>query len=97
MAFNAHTGMANSIREVLRTSPEPMSCYQIALALGKKQEKVKVAISQLIAVTGSIVASKGPRGVVYSIYKPPEREKEAGNRAGRIEIGRGSFWGAGLV
>lgn len=88
-----NNGMAQSIRDVLKTSPEPMSCYQIALALGAKQEKVKHALSQMIVVSGGVVATKGVRGVVYGLYKTPEREKTKGNVAGKI-IYPGYVYGA---
>lgn len=91
-ACRNHTGVAQAIREALRQAKEPMSCDRIASAIGRKPEKVKAAIATLIAVTGTIVSSRGPHGVVYSLYQPPQRaEIEKPNIAGPKVI-RGYLW-----
>lgn len=79
----AHNGTARIVREVLATATEPLSCDRIAQITGLKPAKVKISLSQMITVSGGIVASRGRNGIVYSLYRVPER---TGTVAGRITI-----------
>lgn len=82
----AHDGTTQAVRDVLRRATEPLSCDRIAQLAGLKPEKVKGALAMLITVTGGVVSSKGPRGILYTPYRPPERTETSRQIAGRITI-----------
>jgi len=99
MKCKTHNGTAQLIREELKRSAEPMSVYRLFLATGKTTKQVKHAIGQMV-VSGGVVSGPGPKGIVYSLYKPVERvprQPQQGNRAAPITIGRGARWYSGLV
>ena len=93
-----HTGAARSVREVLAMSKEPMSVERLSMATGLRRERIKSALSQMVAITGAVIPVRTPSGIAYTLFKaaqeaPTTTPKHNGHKAGRITIGRGSVWG----
>lgn len=103
MRNRKHNGTARRIRRELAESREPMSASAIAFATGIPIEYVRRSIQDMVSVTGGVVATRGEKGVTrYTLYQAPPAETQpvAGEEfrlAGKITIGRGSKWGAGLA
>jgi len=68
-----HNGTAQLIREALRqANGEPMSVYKLFLATGKSTKQIKHAVGQMV-MHGGVVSLPGPKGIVYSLWKPVAR------------------------
>ena len=98
-AGHANAGLSQRIREALAEGP--MTSQQIADDLGVPWVAVKHQLSTLTKITGGVVASGPHSRRVYALFRgaaaAPVDPERPFRRAARIEVGRGSFWGAGLV
>lgn len=89
------TGLTERIREVLRSGP--MTAEQIAHRLRVSRATVQPLMRALSKASG-IYRVGGDRrsGFIYSITPVAKPQSENPRIAGRITIGRGARWGAGI-
>ena len=92
-----HTGagLADLIRAALKTGP--LSVKQIARRVGRTESAVRDALRTLMYVTGGVYGVGSKHARCYQLNDPSVTNYDRPHVAGRITVGRGSRWGAGLV
>lgn len=74
------------------------TAYALVYELGISRARISSALGQLITAGKVMRANKG-NPAKYCLYRPPKVKKPEGEFAvaGKITIGRGAVWGAGLA
>lgn len=91
-------GLTQMIRQELKAGP--LTINQLSERLGKHRDRVANAVGQLCGITGGVYSRGSGRERTYALFEQrplAETPEGSSKHAGRITIGRGFFWGAGLV
>lgn len=97
-----HTGASARVREALERVGKPQTINRLAELTGLKPQQAKRAVCVGITNGGIVRVRSSNGGLYYDIWKPAAQSEPKPDRgefavAGRIVIGRGTKWGAGLV
>lgn len=94
---NAHTGNAELVRSALSTQGK--SITQLAAETGLHPTKVNDIVKRLCDTTGGCarIGARGKTRLYVSSDKPVTKITDDFRIAGKITLGRGSVWGAGLA
>ena len=88
-------GIAEAIRKVLTGGPPGIS--QIAIRIRKSETAVRDSISKTIVRQGGIYPIGPQNNKKYQLTPPTTGKTPSCHVAGRITIGRGARWYAGIV